>query len=149
MTLDRCRLARARDWFRIGMAALLLQTGATSCSTPARLSAVPQIATTRADPGLGPIRFQVRHNPHSFTEEAMNAMRKEAAWLASQGHTGPLPPVSFLAISGGGDNGAFGAGLLNGWTAAGTRPDFKGVTGISTGALIAPFAFLGPNTIPS
>ena len=54
-----------------------------------------------------------------------------------------LPPVAYLAISGGGDNGAFGAGLLNGWTAAGTRPQFKLVTGVSTGALIAPFAFLG------
>ena len=42
------------------------------------------------------------------------------------------------------DQGAFGAGVLNGWTAAGTRPEFKLVTGISTGALIAPFAFLGP-----
>jgi predicted acylesterase/phospholipase RssA len=52
--------------------------------------------------------------------------------------------VVYLAISGGGDNGAFAAGLLNGWTAAGTRPEFKLVTGISTGALIAPFAFLGP-----
>jgi predicted acylesterase/phospholipase RssA len=71
-------------------------------------------------------------------------MQREEAWLASQGHTGPLPPAYFLAISGGGDNGAFGAGLLNGWTAAGTRPEFKLVTGVSTGALIAPFAFLGP-----
>jgi hypothetical protein len=51
--------------------------------------------------------------------------------------------VDVLALSGGGANGAFGAGLLNGWTAAGTRPVFKLVTGISTGALIAPFAFLG------
>ena len=51
--------------------------------------------------------------------------------------------VNVLALSGGGANGAFGAGLLNGWTAASTRPVFKLVTGISTGALIAPFAFLG------
>jgi hypothetical protein len=51
--------------------------------------------------------------------------------------------ANVLALSGGGANGAFGAGLLNGWTAAGTRPVFKLVTGISTGALIAPFAFLG------
>ena len=56
----------------------------------------------------------------------------------------PLPPTYFLAISGGGDNGAYGAGFINGWTASGTRPEFKVVTGISTGALIAPFAFLGP-----
>ena len=46
-------------------------------------------------------------------------------------------------MSGGGANGAFGAGFLCGWSQAGTRPDFKLVTGISTGALIAPFAYLG------
>lgn len=50
---------------------------------------------------------------------------------------------NYLAISGGGAEGAFGAGLLNGWSAAGTRPEFTMVTGISTGALTAPFAFLG------
>jgi hypothetical protein len=50
---------------------------------------------------------------------------------------------SYLAISGGGANGAFGAGLFAGWTESGTRPEFTMVTGISTGALTAPFAFLG------
>jgi hypothetical protein len=49
-----------------------------------------------------------------------------------------------LALSGGGANGAFGAGFLNGWTTTGQRPVFKIVTGVSTGALMAPFAFLGP-----
>jgi Patatin-like phospholipase len=53
-------------------------------------------------------------------------------------------PVSYLALSGGGADGAYGAGVLNGWTAAGTRPRFSVVSGVSTGALIAPFAFLGP-----
>ena len=52
-------------------------------------------------------------------------------------------PLNYLAISGGGSNGAFGAGLLSGWTEAGDRPEFHVVTGISTGALIAPMAFLG------
>jgi len=52
-------------------------------------------------------------------------------------------PQHVLAISGGGQNGAFGAGLLNGWTAKGDRPSFRMVTGISTGSIIAPFAFLG------
>lgn len=51
--------------------------------------------------------------------------------------------VNFLALSGGGGDGAYGAGLLAGWTQAGTRPEFEMVTGVSTGALIAPFAFLG------
>lgn len=52
-------------------------------------------------------------------------------------------PHNYLAISGGGANGAYGAGLLVGWTASGTRPEFNMVTGVSTGALTAPFAFLG------
>jgi hypothetical protein len=50
---------------------------------------------------------------------------------------------SILALSGGGEHGAFGAGLLNGWSESGQRPTFSIVTGISTGALMAPFAFLG------
>jgi predicted acylesterase/phospholipase RssA len=52
-------------------------------------------------------------------------------------------PKSFLSISGGGADGAFGVGILKGWSESGQRPEFWIVTGISTGALIAPFAFLG------
>lgn len=51
--------------------------------------------------------------------------------------------INFLALSGGGYNGAFGTGYLLGWTKQGSRPEFQIVTGISVGALIAPFAFLG------
>lgn len=51
----------------------------------------------------------------------------------------------YLALSGGGADGAFGAGVLAGWTAAGTRPTFSVISGVSTGALIAPLAFLGPD----
>jgi hypothetical protein len=58
--------------------------------------------------------------------------------------TSRVGPLSYLALSGGGADGAYGAGVLNGWTAAGTRPEFSAVSGVSTGALIAPFAFLGP-----
>jgi hypothetical protein len=53
-------------------------------------------------------------------------------------------PKNALVLSGGGMNGAYTAGVLKGWTASGQRPTFDVVTGISTGALIAPFAFLGP-----
>ncbi len=59
----------------------------------------------------------------------------------------PVPtvtPRNVLVLSGGGMNGAYTAGVLKGWTASGTRPQFDVVTGISTGALIAPYAFLGP-----
>ena len=54
-----------------------------------------------------------------------------------------LGDIHMLAMSGGESDGVFGAGYLNGWTADGTRPKFGTVTGISTGAFIAPFAFLG------
>jgi predicted acylesterase/phospholipase RssA len=58
---------------------------------------------------------------------------------------GPLKPRTILALSGGGMYGAYTAGVLNGWTKAGNRPTFDVITGISTGALIAPLAFLGPD----
>jgi len=119
-------------------------TGASGCSTPQRLPAVPYASLPQATTAQGPVRFLVSRESETFASEARNALAKEQAWLASQGNTGALPPAYYLAISGGGDNGAYGAGFLNGWTASGTRPQFKVVTGISTGALIAPFAFLGP-----
>ena len=52
---------------------------------------------------------------------------------------------AYLALSGGGGGGAYGAGVLNGWTQSGTRPAFTVVSGVSVGAMIAPFAFLGPD----
>jgi len=77
-------------------------------------------------------------------DEADEALRSVADRLA------PLRPLlgrddfNILALSGGAAGGAFGAGALVGLTKAGTRPRFAIVTGVSTGALIAPFAFLGP-----
>jgi predicted acylesterase/phospholipase RssA len=56
--------------------------------------------------------------------------------------------LDVLALSGGAEDGAFGAGLLTGWSDRGTRPQFQVVTGISAGALIAPFAYLGPDYDP-
>ena len=53
--------------------------------------------------------------------------------------------LDFLMISGGGAGGAFSVGVLSAWSAAKTRPQFDVVTGVSTGALIAPYAFLGPS----
>ncbi|HEY4584777.1 MAG TPA: patatin-like phospholipase family protein, partial [Brevundimonas sp.] len=54
-----------------------------------------------------------------------------------------------LALSGGGANGAYGAGVMVGWSQAGTRPQFEVVTGVSTGALIAPFVFAGQRFDPA
>ena len=53
-------------------------------------------------------------------------------------------PINILALSGGGSGGAFGAGAVAGLTRSGARPDFAVVTGVSAGALVAPYAFLGP-----
>ena len=133
--------------FRLaGIAALLALGLLQGCETvPTRLPAVPSELTARAEiPGMTGVRYVGGGDMTEFTKVALDSLRKEQAWLASKGHKGPLPPAVFLAISGGGDNGAYTAGLLNGWSAAGTRPEFRLVTGISTGALIAPFAFLGP-----
>ena len=118
--------------------------GVSGCATPQRLPAVPVSQVSQASPVSDKVRFLVSRETDTFTAEANASLAKEKQWLVSQGRTGPLPPANFLAISGGGDNGAYGAGFLKGWTESGTRPEFKGVTGISTGALIAPFAFLGP-----
>jgi Patatin-like phospholipase len=57
-------------------------------------------------------------------------------------------PINYLALSGGGADGAFGAGLLKGLSDTGRRPDFTIVSGVSTGALMAPFVFLGPSYDP-
>ncbi len=61
---------------------------------------------------------------------------------------GPDGIQTAVAFSAGGADGAFGAGVLSGWTASGTRPDFDVVTGVSTGALLAVLAFLGPQYDP-
>jgi predicted acylesterase/phospholipase RssA len=125
------------------VALLLLLQGCTMA--PTRLPAVPDDLTARAEiPGMPGVRYVGGGDMTEFTRIGIQALQREQAYLAKQGHKGPLPPAVYLAISGGGDNGAFAVGLLNGWTATGTRPEFKLVTGISTGALIAPFAFLGP-----
>ena len=55
----------------------------------------------------------------------------------------PATPGPWLALSTGGGDGAFGAGLLNGWSETGKRPEFSVVTGVSTGSLMAPYAFIG------
>ena len=129
-----CRMA-------VTVGAVLLMLG---CSTLSRGPAVPESETVRAQiPGLPGVRYVVPEGLAGFEPDMLQAAAAEQQARARVGASGPLPPAAFLALSGGGDNGAFAAGLLNAWTAAGDRPEFKLVTGISTGALIAPFAFVG------
>ena len=125
--------------------AVMTSVFVAGCSIPSRDPAVPRVDTTRAQPlGIPNARFYADADPQPMIEEGTAAVRREVTTLQAEGRPiKPLPPAYFLAVSGGGDNGAFGAGLINGWTELGTRPQFKMVTGVSTGALIAPFAFLG------
>ncbi len=114
-------------------------------SAPPRLDAVPSELTAQAEiPGMPGVRYVAGGDMSELFKAATEAARVEQESLVAPSQSGELPPVSYLAISGGGDNGAFTAGALNAWTAKGDRPEFKLVTGISTGALIAPLAFLGP-----
>ncbi|MEO1648659.1 MAG: patatin-like phospholipase family protein [Pseudomonadota bacterium] len=70
------------------------------------------------------------------------------AMIAQRKQSGPGDRFEMLVISSGSDKGAYSAGFLNGWSQAGTRPEFNLVSGVSTGALIAPFAFLGSDYDP-
>jgi len=115
------------------------------CGPLPRLNAVPsQDASNVTVLGLSDIRYWGDEDSPDLINEGKASYERELAAWRKAGNQGPLPPANYLAISGGGEDGAFGAGLLVGWTASGTRPQFKLVTGISTGALTAPFAFLGP-----
>jgi predicted acylesterase/phospholipase RssA len=128
-------------WRTLAASTLLVLAG---CSSLERLPAVPgALQYEAAVPGMPNIRYR-QPQVDTLLKDLRTTVEREQAALRKKGYDGPLLPTSFLALSGGGEDGAFGAGLLVGWTARGDRPEFKVVTGISTGALIAPFAFLGP-----
>ncbi len=122
-----------------------LTSGLSACSLPTRLPAVPRERRSGATVlGLPNERFYPTHaaGQAALQQEFIAAVERR---LVSRGLPPDVPALELelLGISGGGENGAFGAGLLNGWTERGDRPEFFLVTGISTGALSAPFAFPG------
>ncbi len=123
---------------RVLTAALLAATLALAgCAYQPRLEAVPRdVAREAIFLGIPDARFALNGDPAPLAAMFVAAERRR---LMAGGGT----VEHMLAISGGGENGAFGAGLLYGWTERGTRPSFRLVTGVSTGALTAPFAFLG------
>src|ERR671916_987474 len=122
-----------------------LATSLPACSIPTRLAAVPRGRASAATVlGVPNERFFPTEaaGQEGLQREFVAAVQRQ---LVARGlpPTAPLPELDLLGISGGGDYGAVGAGLLNGWTERGGRPSFFLVTGVSTGALSAPFAFLG------
>jgi hypothetical protein len=95
-------------------------------------------------PGMPDIRARGgRRDPAIMRDLAQSFAQESAADFPVQADGRVHYP--HLVLSGGGANGAFGAGFLYGWTKSGKRPVFKIVTGVSTGALMAPYAFLGPD----
>ncbi|MGX1353282.1 putative patatin/cPLA2 family phospholipase [Bradyrhizobium elkanii] len=97
-------------------------------------SSLPRMPYTAADAANS--RVLDLDGLRRYADEPASKFKLEKSDLA--------PIKTYLALSGGGADGAYGVGVLNGWTAAGNRPAFSVVSGVSTGGLIAPFAFLGP-----
>src|SRR5258707_10791691 len=140
--LTESRPRSRRDIFRLAAGGALAAT-LPGCALPERGPPVPIDRTSEATVlGIPNERFFPFKGIGPMEAEFVAAMDRQvrARGLRS---IADLPQLELLAVSGGGENGAFGAGLLCGWTDYGTRPTFDLVTGISTGALTAPFAFLG------
>ena len=136
-----------RTLFRLA-AGGALAASLPGCALPERGPPVPLGRTSEAT---------VLGVPNERLFPAMGAAPMEAEFVAAMerqrrarglASLADMPQLQLLAVSGGGENGAFGAGLLCGWTAQGARPTFDLVTGISTGALTAPFVFLGSDYDP-
>ena len=125
---------------RLSAPALLLVFGASlalsGCAAIEPRNVLPEASAAHIDPdGFHNIRF--------WGDEAAPAVASRDDPASGSSPRGVRRQLNILAISGGAQDGAFGAGLLAGWGDAGNRPDFDLVTGVSSGALIAPFTFLG------
>ena len=112
---------------------------------PALSGSKLQLATIRGMDDDLEIRFWGDVAPPSTQEELGEIRRQFAARIRAEGELPNDGAYDVLALSGGGSDGAYGAGLLDGWSERSDRPEFSLVTGISVGALLAPFAFLGPD----
>ncbi|KQO69453.1 alpha/beta hydrolase [Methylobacterium sp. Leaf102] len=124
-------MSRRLGWSR-GVLALLLAGQLGACGSTPRVSYTASEAAAATVPGMDlSVRAYADASETTFTEMAARPENKKV-------------PFAYLALSGGGGDGAYGAGILNGWTESGKRPEFSLVSGVSTGALIAPFAFVGP-----
>jgi len=124
------RVDRLSGHFHLRLLPCITLLALAACTSMTRLAAVPSELQEEARPnGVPGVRFY----PQRFSDPLQPAPTG-----------GTDVGCDLLAVSAGGDRGAFAAGLLNGWSETGTRPRFRVVTGVSVGALIAPFAFLGP-----
>src|SRR5882672_12058857 len=107
-------------------AAVMLTVVLQACAPLQRLGPVPESRTEQAVvPGMPDSRIWRDRDLTTFIKVVLDDNARERSALLQAGHPAdPMPPIYFLSISGGGDNGAFAAGVLSGWTENGTRPDF-------------------------
>jgi hypothetical protein len=130
------------------------QTGTPAPKQPAKQPPMKKAPATAKGARKSPVPAEANAKPprgeFSLEDEAdavVLGMPDARAWGDSEEEFARLLPKAqgpWLAMSGGGSDGAYAAGLLTAMTKAGNRPDFAVVTGASIGALIAPYAFLGP-----
>jgi Patatin-like phospholipase len=128
------------------LAAGLLAAMAAGCARVERQPVPAALVSEAAVPGLAYARFwgdEVPKDVVAFVQAHMPGVKRMASRVSQEKGGQGQPLVEYLALSGGAEDGAFGAGLLVGWSKRGDRPRFEVVTGVSAGALIAPYAFLG------
>ena len=123
--------------------AVCLVTMLTGCGTLTRNAVPPKLTATARIPEMPEVRAWAGRVSPAMERDFAQSFEQESPEDFPRGADGVVR-YAHLALSGGGANGAFGAGFLNGWSTTGSRPVFKIVTGVSTGAVMAPFAFLGP-----
>ena len=129
----------ARGLVLVGVAVSL-----AGCGVLPRNPVPPELTAVASIPGMPDVRAWAGRPSAAMARDFERSFQQESPADFPRGPDG-IVRYPHLALSGGGSNGAFGAGFLNGWSATGSRPVFKVVTGVSTGALMAPFAFLGPH----
>ena len=129
-------------WWQLAglLATFLLFSGCMSVLP--RNSVPPHLAKQATVPGMPNVRYWGGLEDVHYRESLRSMIATRMA-IEKVSNLNELDEMPILVLSGGGPHGAFGSGILNGWTENGTRPEFALVTGVSTGALIAPFAFLG------
>lgn len=122
------------DWIKL-TASRLFASAAVACSVAlTACTSLPRTPYTAAEASTS--RVLDIDGLRRYADEPITKFSFEKEYNAAS--------RTYLALSGGGADGAYGVGVLNGWSRAGTRPTFSVVSGVSTGGLIAPFAFLGP-----
>lgn len=128
------------------MLVMLLAGLCGGCATlaPRNVPTSALAASKAIVPGIPHARIWGDEAPHDVMAAVDARMPSLKRLAAAARIVKGRPQVQILALSGGGPGGAFGAGLLRGWSEEGSRPQFDLVTGVSAGSIIAPFAFLGP-----